>query len=381
MAHPRLIRCGVLFCSAALTALILPSCNSGALDDAPLGSAGASTSAGSSSFSAGSTSVSNAGAFGNPSAAGGASNDLAGSASGSGATSSSGGGAPGATGTPCTDTPPNNGDTCAHAVEYDWCSQAWLGDSCQNSCKKCTGGTGTGTGSASGGSSSSGGGATGSGGSVSSGPTIPPVTGGKDGWASRYWDCCKPACGWSSTACGKNGTSSDGGNSACQGGSAFMCYSFAPWAVSDTLSYGFAAAAGSNYSCGRCYQFTFTGEGSGSSSSIKGKSMVVQILNTGGDVAESQFDLLVPGGGVGMFNACSNQWGSSDLGAQYGGFALTCKNDKACIKTKCDTVFAGKPDLAAGCDWYLNWFGAADNPKFSYKEISCPAEIKQKSGH
>lgn len=216
---------------------------------------------------------------------------------------------------------------------------------------------------------------------MSSGPTLPPVSGGKDGWASRYWDCCKPACGWSSTSCGKNGTSNDGGNSACQGGSAYMCYDFAPWAVSDTLSYGFAAASGSNYSCGRCYQFTFTGDGSANSGSIKGKSMVVQILNTGGDVAESQFDLLIPGGGVGMFNACSSQWGTSDLGAQYGGFALTCKNDKSCIKTKCDTVFAGKPDLAAGCDWYLNWFGGADNPKFSYKEISCPAAITQKSGH
>ncbi len=84
---------------------------------------------------------------------------------------------------------------------------------------------------------------------------------------------------------------------------------------------------------------------------------------------------------MGQFNACSNQWGSSDLGAQYGGFATTCKNDKACIKDKCDTVFAGKPDLQAGCDWYLNWFGGADNPKFSYKEIACPQAIKSKSGH
>ncbi len=78
------------------------------------------------------------------------------------------------------------------------------------------------------------------------------------------------------------------------------------------------------------------------------------------------------------FNASDR---ASDLGAQYGRFATTCKNDKACIKDKCDTVFAGKPDLQAGCDWYLNWFGAADNPKFSYKEIACPQAIKSKSGH
>lgn len=372
MAHPRLLRCGVLFFSAALTALILPSCNSRGLDDAPGSGGGVNASAGNGSLGAGSPGSSVSGAFGNVSGAGNASNGTAGS-SGSSDSSGTSGGAPGA---PCSDKPPNNGDTCAHAVEYDWCSQPWLGDSCQASCKKCTGGTGIGSG-----GSSTGGGATGSGGSLSGGPTLPAVQGGKDGWASRYWDCCKPACGWSSTSCGKNGTSQDGGNSACQGGSAFMCYDFAPWAVSDTLAYGFAAASGSNYSCGRCYQFTFTGEGSASSSSIKGKSMVVQILNTGGDVAESQFDLLIPGGGVGMFNACSNQWGSADLGEKYGGFALACKNDKTCIKNKCDTVFAGKPDLMAGCDWYLNWFGGADNPKFSYKEITCPDAIKQKSGH
>jgi Glycosyl hydrolase family 45 len=294
--------------------------------------------------------------------------------------SSSNGGAPVAGGSPgvaCTDTPPNNGDTCAHAVEYNWCAESWLADSCQASCKKCTASSGAG------GTSSGSAGSPGSGGSLSGGPTLPPVTGGKDGWASRYWDCCKPACGWSSTTCGKNGTSSDGGDSACSGGSAFMCYDFTPWAVSDTLSYGFVAAAGSNYSCGKCFQFTFNGGGAANSASLNGKSMVVQVLNTGGDVAESQFDLLVPGGGVGQFNACSNQWSTStaDLGAQYGGFATTCGNDKTCIKNKCTTVFAGKPDLQAGCDWYLNWFGGADNPKFSYKEIACPAAITAKSGH
>ena len=378
MPHARTLRFSVLFSHVALSALLLPSCDSGAVGESPLGSGGASASAGNSSLSAGSANASsgapgNVGTAGNPGASGSTGSDSTGGMSGSAA------GAPSTAGT-CTDKPPNNGDTCAHAVEYDWCAQSWIGDSCQASCKKCTGGTGTGSGGSSSGGGSSGG-ATGSGGSLSGGPTLPAVQGGKDGWASRYWDCCKPACDGGNFTCGKDGTSHDGGDSACTGGSAFMCYSFAPWAVSDTLSYGFAAASGSNYSCGRCYQFTFTGEGSASSGSIKGKSMVVQILNTGGDVAESQFDLLIPGGGVGMFNACSNQWGTSDLGEQYGGFASACKNDQTCIKNKCDTVFAGKPDLMAGCDWYLNWFGGADNPKFSYKEIACPAAITQKSGH
>ncbi|MEI8634903.1 hypothetical protein P4S72_28405 [Vibrio sp. PP-XX7] len=43
---------------------------------------------------------------------------------------------------------------------------------------------------------------------------------------------------------------------------------------------------------------------------MQGKTMIVQALNIGYDVSGGQFDLLVPGGGVGAFNACSAQWGS-----------------------------------------------------------------------
>ena len=32
----------------------------------------------------------------------------------------------------------------------------------------------------------------------------PPITsGGQNAWASRYWDCCKPACGWTGNTGGK----------------------------------------------------------------------------------------------------------------------------------------------------------------------------------
>src|SRR5438105_4850459 len=66
-----------------------------------------------------------------------------------------------------------------------------------------SGGT-TGSGGASGGTTGSGGasgGTTGSGGATGSGGSSnvnhpPMITGGMSGWASRYWDCCKPACGW-----------------------------------------------------------------------------------------------------------------------------------------------------------------------------------------
>ena len=57
------------------------------------------------------------------------------------------------------------------------------------------------------------------------------------------------------------------------------------------------------------------------STSIAGKKMIVQATNTGSDVGEGQFDLAMPGGGVGQFNGCDTEWGapSGGWGQQYGG--------------------------------------------------------------
>jgi hypothetical protein len=112
--------------------------------------------------------------------------------------------------------------------------------------------------------------------------------------------------------------------------------------------------------------------------------MIVQAVNIGGDVAISQFDLLVPGGGVGQFNACTAggapQWDNKpDLGATMGGFLATCNGQASCVTTKCQTAFAGKPQLIAGCDWFTGWYNAADNPNVVYKEVTCPAELTAKS--
>ncbi len=170
---------------------------------------------------------------------------------------------------------------------------------------------------------------------------------------------------------------------ACEsGGTAFMCWNGAPFQVGPNLSYGFVAASGPNYSCGRCYQLQFTGTGHNNvNNSLNGKMMIVQVINNGG-VAQDQFDLLIPGGGVGALNACANQWGMSDLGAQYGGFLANCGGDtnakKSCVMAKCATVFANKPDLMAGCQWFIDWYGVADNPNVVYKEITCPALLRSR---
>jgi hypothetical protein len=124
------------------------------------------------------------------------------------------------------------------------------------------------------------------------------------GVTNRYWDCCKPSCGWTgkiTLASGSNPvTSCDASDnpitnydakSGCDGGSTYMCSSQQPWAVSDSLSYGFAAVAisgGTEASwCCACYELTFT------SGPVAGKKLVVQATNTGGDLGSNQFDLAV----------------------------------------------------------------------------------------
>lgn len=306
---------------------------------------------------------------------------------------------------PCEDKqPPNDSTPCATWATYQgMCASDWFisNDYCAKSCNRCGGGGGSSSGGTiSGGAQNTGGtnptgGAQNTGGSAGSGETLPPLNGGTDGWASRYWDCCKPHCAWQGNVsggtpaptCSQDNTRMSGydAKNACEaGGTGFMCWDFAPWSVSSALSYGFAAFNGTQ--CGKCYQIQFSGSSHNAgadpgSSSLSGKQMVVQVINIGG-IEQNQFDLLIPGGGVGAMNACSTQWGSSDLGAQYGGFLANCTSgDRAsCVRQKCQSVFANKPDLLAGCNWFVEWFGAADNPSLKYKEIACPQALKSKSG-
>lgn len=102
----------------------------------------------------------------------------------------------------------------------------------------------------------------------------------------------------------------------------------------------------------------------------------------------NQFDLLIPGGGVGDFDACTSQWGTSDLGERYGGFFLACQKasgfdhqkSKDCAEQKCQSVFKDKPDLMRSCDFFIDWLGAPDNPNLVYQEVTCPEVLTQVSG-
>lgn len=54
------------------------------------------------------------------------------------------------------------------------------------------------------------------------------------------------------------------------------------------------------------YRLTFT------STSIAGKKMIIQATNTGADLGEGQFDLAIPGGGVGICKSEIDASNSSD---------------------------------------------------------------------
>lgn len=243
--------------------------------------------------------------------------------------------------------------------------------------------------------------------STTTGTDLVYVSGGASGtgWATRYWDCCKPSCSWTENAgsgnetkmCSANGKteiSNYSTTSVCNGGSAATCTSQIPIIVNDNLAYAFAAVPASNGGqCGHCYALTFDGTGKyetkNPQQSIKGKVLVVMASNVGTDVEQGQFDVMIPGGGLGIYNGCSAMgWG--DQGEQYGGLLSTCENKigwnlsgtnlttkrKECLSDMCKTVFANDAVAQEGCMFLVNWMNAAGNPNHSYKEVECPAALK-----
>ena len=240
-------------------------------------------------------------------------------------------------------------------------------------------------------------------------PTIKYVNNGYSGkgFASRYWDCCKPSCSWTANAgngneckqCDAKGKtiSYKNARSMCDGGPATTCISQVPFTVSGCSNIGFAFAAvpGASFSfCGRCFELSFTGEGKYETKlnhkKLKGKKLIVMASNIGYDVAGGQFDIMIPGGGVGLFNGCSSIFGNN-LGAQYGGLLTDCENQvgwsgsdndiytqrKTCLSKKCNSVFANNSQAKNGCLFLANFMEAAGNPLHTFKEVQCPTELSK----
>ncbi|KAI0704442.1 glycoside hydrolase [Cerioporus squamosus] len=199
------------------------------------------------------------------------------------------------------------------------------------------------------------------------------------GTTTTTWDCCEPACGYTSNlspgargpvqSCNQsNGPAASGAQNACfvsSGNLAFSCDKYQPIIVNSTLSYGFAGHGNTATStCCKCYQFTWT------SGAAAGKSMIVQAINAGG-ITDTDFDIYTPGGGVGDFNACTAQYGapSGGWGRQYGGVT----SDAQCSQLP--------SNLQAGCHWRWQWAGGDVNTwQITYKQVNCPSQLTSLSG-
>ncbi|CUA71252.1 Putative endoglucanase type K [Rhizoctonia solani] len=186
----------------------------------------------------------------------------------------------------------------------------------------------------------------------------------QSGRTTLYWDCCKESCAWPGKAnvsapvqscdISNNPLSNNNVQSGCGTGGAYACANHSPFAVNETLAYGFAAVKLQNSSealwCCQCYELTFT------SSTVRGQKMIVQATNTGDYSDNNHFDLMVPGGGVGDFvKGCATQYNASltGWGARYGGVSKA---------SECSQL---PPALQAGCRWRFTWFKSASIPTVS----------------
>jgi hypothetical protein len=228
---------------------------------------------------------------------------------------------------------------------------------------------------------------------------------GASGFASRYWDCCKPSCAWSENSGGNPARQCDASmnpindasaKSMCEGGPSTTCLDQIPMVVNDNLAYAFGASPGGGPNvCGKCFQLTFTGEGKYETKlnhkKLAGRKLIVMSSNIGYDVSGGQFDIMIPGGGVGLFNGCAQILGNN-LGKTYGGLLSDCEDEvgwngsdeeiyekrKSCLTQKCNSVFGGKNQALQGCLFLANWMEAAGNPLHNYEEVACPDQLKSK---
>lgn len=222
-------------------------------------------------------------------------------------------------------------------------------------------------------------------------------------YVTGYWDCCKPSCSWPNKgsvsapvrACKSDGTTANPMDvSVCLGGVSASCADNQPWQASETLSFGFAAAAVSgshglsgDNNCGQCYELQFTseihlnGNWGGAHPNLVGKSHVVQVTNIGYDVSgEHSFDLQIPGAGQGIFTSgCTRQFlgkasGDFDCNNNFGG----CNDISGCARLPAV--------LQPGCQWRYNFFkwlianGKSNNPYVRFRRVRCPTELTNITG-
>ena len=239
----------------------------------------------------------------------------------------------------------------------------------------------------------------------SSCPEIKYVTDGLSGSGglSRYWNCCKPRCASTKIAgAGNESRQCDSymhrlfdysATSKCEGGTATACFSQVPFLIDGCDNIGFAFGAVPSLGCGKCFLLEFTGKGAfttkGNHRALKTKKLIIMAIDKSLHADDGTFEILVPGGGVGMYkDGCLGVF-STDIGDTWGGLLSVCDAEdglidteehnnarKQCLVKKCTEAFTG--EAREGCLFYSYFLEAAGEPTFTYKEIECPQVLKDK---
>ncbi|KAJ8940955.1 hypothetical protein NQ318_006806 [Aromia moschata] len=204
-----------------------------------------------------------------------------------------------------------------------------------------------------------------------------PVSGGLsgEGHHTGYWDCCKPSCAWTGNAYTDppvRGCAADGvttvdkelqSGCASDGGS-YSCTDQVAHAANKSFALGFTAASftgGTDYSmCCRCVLLTWKYD-----TQDPKRQILVQITNTGGDLLSNQFDLAIPGCGVGyVADGCTNQWGApvGGWGQQYGGVST---------EEECSEL---PEELQVACQFRFEWMDVPDWT-VDFVEVECPTAL------
>jgi hypothetical protein len=196
---------------------------------------------------------------------------------------------------------------------------------------------------------------------------------------TRFWDCCKPSCSWNGKArftqpvqtCSKDESplKDFSAGTGCNGGNAYSCSDQQPWAVNDTLSYGFAGifiqGHVEDFWCCACYRLDFTSE------PLLGKSMIVQASNTAYDVSTSnRFSLAIPGGNTTSEDACAKQFSVSQSVFGDTNRGVQSKDDCARLPAS----------LRDGCEWRFDWFQDALYPNATFTRVVCPSDLTEMTG-
>ncbi|KAE8219064.1 hypothetical protein CF319_g7173 [Tilletia indica] len=191
---------------------------------------------------------------------------------------------------------------------------------------------------------------------------------------TMYWDCCKPSAAWQNAAdvwapawsCARDGVTrlrDFNAQSVCGGGPAYTCTNYQPFSIGH-VGYVFSARSSNghantrDYLCG-CYRITTNEQ--------PGLVLITQVLNEGGGLSDGQFDLQVPGGGVGDFNGCVAEYNSppDGWGQRNGG-----------IKTvnECAQLPAS---LHPGCFWRFKTFDSRKGLQTtkSVDRVKCPRAL------